>query len=76
MDFSELKNGSAFHNVDHYPGGFKIWATEDTEECRAKFHEIVEEARRMAAVEGYEIQPHPSARDPFGRWDFAAINTG
>jgi hypothetical protein len=68
-----LRNGSDFHKVSLITGGFTIRAADDSEECRQRFHEIVEEARGNAFVEGYEIDPHPSSMDPKGRWNFATI---
>jgi hypothetical protein len=74
MDYLEsLRSGSDFHEVSIKPGGFTIKAANDTEECLARFHEIVEEAIERASEEGYEILPHRSSMDSKGRFDFALI---
>ena len=70
-----LKAGSEFHKVKlHSDGSFSIQAANnDSEECRERFHEIVDEAIAKAPSEGYGINPKRSSRDPKGRWDFAVI---
>jgi hypothetical protein len=68
-----LRNGSDFHKVSPKTNGFTISAADDSEGCRERFHEIVDEAIGNASFEGYEISPHRSSMDSKGRWDFAII---
>lgn len=69
-----LRGGSEFHIVLPGADGFAIRAAEQSEQCRERFHQIVENAIRKAYLDAFKIRPHRSPMDPNGRWDFAAIS--
>lgn len=74
MTLDQLKNGSDFHRVIPVnETAFEIWAADDTEESRQRFHIIVHSAIESAAKKGYEVRPHANPTDPKGRWGMAVI---
>jgi hypothetical protein len=76
MDLEWLRNGSEFHNVSPVgPDEFLISVADaSSEECKERFHQIVEEAMGSGGLDGYKIRnPHPSSMDPKGRWDCAIV---
>ncbi len=76
MTIDQLMKGSDFHRVERISNNaFEIWAANDTEECRQRFHIIVHAAIESAAEQGYQVRPQASSTDPKGRWDMAIITS-
>jgi hypothetical protein len=74
MTLEQLKKGSDFHRVIPISRmAFEIWAADDSEECRQRFHIIVHSAIESAVEKGYHVLPHANPTDPKGRWGMAVI---
>ena len=70
LDYLEwLRKGSQHHIASPTKDGFRIEAANDTAECKATFHEIVEHAIANAASARYVILPHAA----WGGWERAVI---
>ena len=70
VDYLEwLRKGSQMHVASPTEDGFTIEPANDTPECKARFHEIVEHAIANASSAHYAILPHAA----WGKWDDAAI---